>query len=180
LTAGDGSSGPSTTYPGQLATALPDYDIVNGGLSGDTIANMVSTGTTTVDRPSFGPDRSLNILVLWAGTNDLFAGGTAIDAYANITTFVGDRRTYGWDKIILCTPIVRSAPAPFETERISLRSLILANVGTLADAVVDLDVAGLTDYTNLVTFNPDQTHLTDVGYGLVKDEVYDAVLSVIS
>ena len=173
LTHGFGSTC-NRNYPVQLAVP-PSVLRYNVAEYGDTFVTLSSEASTRID-PLIAAGQT-NVLVLWAGTNDLAAGTSASTLYSDITSYISARHTAGWKVVILTiTPRNDSAwDSTYETQRGLLNTSILGNAAG-ADGVVNLTtIADLLTTTNTTYFLSDQLHLTSTGYGIVAAAV-DAVI----
>ena len=115
------------------------------------------------------------IAVVWAGTNDLYFGGTAADAWTNLQTICSTLRSTGW-KVILVTPLKRTqtgTPTPgYETQRLLLAASILGSVGTYCEATID--AGGYVKFqttTDKVKFLDDEVHLSIEGENDFADDL---------
>lgn len=181
LTAGSGSSA-GRSYPSQTVVGLDSRAThSNIGLSGATMQMILDRAAATVD-PLLVTE-GMNVVVLRAGTNDLFfsAGATPPeDVHADIVAYCNGRRAAGW-KIVVTTITPRSdasTPANFETSRQTLNTLIRNNWTTYADALADIAADPLLgdagDETNKQYYT-DLVHHTDNGYRVSADIVRRAL-----
>jgi lysophospholipase L1-like esterase len=169
-------------YPTALRTLLGDrYKVINSGVNGNTSTQRLAAVTASVDinynicAPSFS--------VLWIGTNDFFLSDTATvsNVYNNIVTYMNGRRAMGF-KTIVCTVIPRlqdGTPANFESRRLELNTLLKNNYTSFADGIVLMDEdSRLQNPLNTTYFNADKVHLTNTGYAVAAELVYNKIKSI--
>lgn len=133
----------------------------------------------------------LNVAVLWIGINDISQGKNPGDVYAQMNTWVNNRRSEGWDRVVLVTVTkfehaesVKSyswgSHAIADQKRQELNNLIAANaVG--ADRIVDLRGAqGIGDAFSVhdTAWRADRVHFTGTGNEVVADHVATVVASL--
>ena len=176
------SAGGWNRYPRDVATNMGEtVSVVADGVNGAQISQVISEGAKT----EFLADADgLNVAVLWIGINDISHGTEPSEAYAGIETWAVERRSEGWDRIVLVTvpkfknSISQSSGAwgshdVADAMRSSLNEMIVANaVG--ADVIVDLrSVEGIGDDSSVddKQWRPDRVHFTDAGYALVAEQV---------
>jgi lysophospholipase L1-like esterase len=179
------TAGVNATYQNQYATYVMSslsgsYNWRNFGIGGDTIANMITRGTNTIDPLINLWAATPKVCVIWGGRNDIANASSAATVYGNLQTIGAARKAAGW-KVIMLTPIVGvdiTAGAK-ETARASVRASLLADAptarsgnvfsgATYADFTVDVAAeVHLQDYTNATYFAGDEVHLTDAGYEIV-------------
>lgn len=113
---------------------------VNSGLSGNRVDQMIVTARSDVDNV-VGADGN-DVLILWAGTNDMWQHFYSTDPIANTAAtyaatarYIAERRSAGWDYIFILTH------PPLNPQIISgadhLNQLIRAN-SAKADKVIDV------------------------------------------
>lgn len=140
----------------------------------------------------------INVLVLFAGTNDMFAGATNATLYTNTKAYLAARKAAGWNKIILIGTLPRGGtpapPANFETYRQALRAsfladfsiataypLIFAASGSVTygtDLYIDMGgdaTIGQAGQNTNETNYADGIHLTNIGNGRVASQVKNAI-----
>lgn len=180
----EGDSLTAGNYPQFLALLYTDNRMIslqNWGLAGDTIANMLGEAATQVD-PAYDSRKGRNILLIWAGTNDM-SGGSADGAttYANYVTYCTARRATGF-KVIAFTIMNRGDAhnALWDTGQPIFNAALRANWADYADALVDVQAqATLQDTANTTYFNVDKIHLTNAGYSIVAALAKTAVDSLL-
>lgn len=131
------------------------------GIGGQTAVQMAADATT-VDT-LYAAYGKRNVVVCWAGTNDLAGGATAAQAYTALSGYIVGRKAAGF-KVIAVNCLPRGTNGVLNTAITDYNALISANtVG--ADALVDVHTA-MPDATDLTYFDADQIHLNAVGYGV--------------
>jgi lysophospholipase L1-like esterase len=123
----------------------------------------------------------MNVMVIWGGTNDLGAGDTPQQAYAQLVQFCQQGQAAGW-KVIVVTMIDRSgidgAGETFDAAHDAYNNLIRANWTSFANGIADVAANPILGAdgasTNPTYFLGDGIHLTDAGYQLVAPTVQAA------
>ena len=147
-------------------------DMVAGGISKDAAANA----------NKFDPNAKDNVVVLWGGTNDLFSDRSAKETYDKLAKTAQTYKDKGF-KVVVLTSVQFGGPknsAKQDQERRSYNDLIRANNGPW-DSVVDVaSLPQFSDKDDSVTNNHsiyagDGVHLTQQGYGLISDQVQQAL-----
>ena len=157
---------------------------VNLGVDAQTIANM-STDAAATDAFYNGSLRR-NVIVVFAGTNDLYFGATATDTYNALVSYCQARQTTGWE-VVVVTMLPRSSagtPAGFETARGTVNGNIRSNWRTFADAIADIAADGRIgdsgDELDTTYYNADKVHLVDAGHDVVTEHVRNAIMTLIA
>jgi lysophospholipase L1-like esterase len=198
LTAGVASSGGGS--PAQLATSLyfkpgvrPWSNLGQGGQSASGLATAGTTFARYFDRTA------CNIMVFWAGTNDLAANASAATAYTSIQTAAASLRAAGW-KVIVATTLPRTSlltggqtNSGFETARQTVNTNIRASWATFADGLMDvgnastitvngvsIDVSaiGAPGASSSATYFIDGTHPGYLGNAIVARVMAEAVTAL--
>jgi len=179
----DGNSMTNNSYKVRIGLNLSEqWSISNFGVSGQATPSMIADADTQID-PLFSINRPRNIVVAWEGSNDLYFGATATEAYDNLVSYCNDRRDAGW-KVVIVTLLPRSSsgtPGTFEADRQTVNANIRANWSTFADALADI-AANTTigedgDETD-TTYYSDAVHPTDAAYDIIAPIVADAIESI--
>jgi len=146
------------------------------GVSGDTMTNVLAR--TAATDAAYDATCAKNILIFVAGSNDVKAGRTAADTYADMVTYVAGRHAKGF-KVIVSTVCPRvDYNAGMEIVRLALNVLILANAAG-ADAVMDPGgSATLSNPSDDVYYCEDKIHLAPIGDLYMADLAYAAILTV--
>lgn len=180
LTAGTNASSTEQFYPNQCMRLLRSGEpFLNFGTPSQTTPQMITAATTQVD-PAYDANRKC-VVVAWEGLNDLFAGSTAAQAYANLVSYYGARKAKGF--VVIAATIIDcqngSKPGSFDTDRATVNANLLANYLTWGHAVADLAAQPeLSNANDTTYFSTDKTHLTDAGYAVVASVVRTAIEAV--
>jgi hypothetical protein len=162
--------------------AFPSGDLAFGGcgvcsqaVSGSTIANLITRGTTldALIKPGV-----TNALVIWIGVNSVAVGAAQI--YADMQTYIAARRAAGWNKIILCSEIDGQSSMDWHnTVWPALNALLYAD-HSFADGFADLGAdARLQNALDTTYFNADKIHLTTAGYDVVASIVSPIITGLV-
>lgn len=126
-------------------------------ITGDgSMESMITTLPTAVN-PLYVSGKK-NILVIWACTNDLAAGGrTAAQCYTDLQSYVSTAHTQGWKVVVV--PLLSENGS--DTKMQAFNELLFSN-SSFADAVVSLPKAltATQSYTNTTLFQADGIHPT--------------------
>lgn len=160
------------SYPAAYTrvAGIPINKAHNLGVASQTLATMLTNYATEVAplyNPAYGATG--NIIVLGAGTNDLFISATGAAVYANLISYAAAAHATGF-KILYWSPVDRegaaSVPAGFETQRQALRTL-LNNDNSMFDGYYDMTgdaTMGVVGSNLTANFQADKTHPSDAGY----------------
>ncbi len=192
ITYNSSNGGPTdaSAWPLQVTSALQTYTGktwtgYNVAAGGATYANQINTDQQQQVLDKYDSFKARNILVLWAGTNDIFvAGGGA----ASVTQLLSDTVAYittaknkGFT-VFVCTMLPRSGfgppPASFETDRLSFNAQLPAAVSGLA-TVIDTGMISQLQNVNSSTYYVDQVHPTAAGNVLIKNLVSASIEAVL-
>lgn len=185
ITVGFGATQP---FPATIATALSSiasnqgvngigWNYNPGGTTGGS--SLINTAATNVD-PLFAADSCVGIaqrpvLLLFAGTNDLFYGATPAQAYSSFQTYLSNRISFGWqvERIIVATILQRSGDTV--ADRDAFNALIVAGATTSGYGLVRLDldvnIGCSSCNTNLTYFQADQVHPNNTGLQIIANLV---------
>lgn len=128
--------------------------------------------------------RPNDIVVVWELTNDLNANvATAQEAYDNMNDYALTLRNAG-AYVVGLTCIARDSSglsANFETRRTDCNALLLAssNFHEIVDVAALPEFDAVADCSNATYYNADKVHLTQTGYELIADNIYDQLASKI-
>lgn len=148
--------------------AIFDYSIP-GRRTPDMPTDFASWGSMV--RPN-------DIVVVWELTNDLNANSaTAQAAYDNYNAYALQLRNAG-AYVVGLTCIARDSAglsANFDTRRIDANALLLAssNFHEIVDVAALPEFNAVADTANTTYYNADKVHLTQVGYELIADTIYN-------
>jgi lysophospholipase L1-like esterase len=180
LTAGSGIVN-SGIYPFQLwqDLAASGYIVWNEGTSGDTLANMITNAAANVD-VDYAATHSANIVVIWAGTNDVNGTTSLATMQTNIQTYCNARRAVGW-KVVVVNMLPRATfDAGREAIRVAYNTWLSSNWSFFADGYADVAAEANLQNTADTTYFTDGTHLTAAGYTIVKNDVKASILNQIA
>jgi lysophospholipase L1-like esterase len=169
-------NGEQDTYPFMVSQQFPGSTYVKLGYRGQTtffLGQHLDGFLFTLLKPGYQ-----NVLVLWAGTNDLATGAATVQAaYSNLVAMARIAHAAGW-QVVAVTMIARrgyfttpAVQAAFPAEQAAINSLIRQSAEF--DAVAD-PAAVLTDPTN-ATYYWDAAHLQPAGYQIVANLVTQAI-----
>jgi len=155
----------------------------NFGVSSQTTVQMTSDAQAQIDS-LYNLSKYRNIVVVWEGTNDIYFGATAEEAYNNLVSYCQARRSAGY-KVVIVTLLPRSnagTPVGFDTDRLSVNTNIRNNWTTFADAIADVAsntaIGDAGDELDTIYYNSDKVHMTDTGYGVVAGAVKAAIMGL--
>jgi lysophospholipase L1-like esterase len=187
LTYGTGVSVWSDTYPGQLSvsrglayrsqgTTPLGAAVINWGVSGSTVQNMIDFAATQVDLCY----QAGAWVVMWGGTNDLFYGASAATVISRISTYCLARKNVGWR--VCLVPITSrsdaSTPGTFNADRATINTSTKANWRSYADAYADIAADPHIGYDGAETdtnYFTGLVHMIQPGYQIVKNLVNAAL-----
>lgn len=153
-------SGSPYTYPYIVTNGTAQA--VNYAVSGSTVSDLTNRAAR-VDLNARST-RSKNVLFVFIGHNDLASGASAATLFADTKAYCLNRRTNGWNRIILAT-MLPSTGTGFNTKRNSLNSLIAADPSfydVLCDFGGDATMGPDAAASNTALYS-DGTHPTAVG-----------------
>lgn len=157
--------------------AFPGTVIVNNGVPGDTIQNVVTTKPTLTRRYTYsipGASRSVRVYYLGYGANDLESGRLAAAVATDIQTQItAIRAADATGKIIVVTFFDNgSLTVGEQTERATLNTDINTNAVSVWGADAVHNRAGLLPEANtdLTYFDPDNKHLNATGEAILLSD----------
>jgi lysophospholipase L1-like esterase len=127
-------------YPTAVMQRLPEWlDGVNVAVPGQTWADMSSDARLQVD-PLHSATRPHNVLVVWAGTNDMRRTLTAGRIWRELERYCRERRERGWTVVVLTVLPAwpQKGRSRFEEERRQLNSIIRDRWREVADGLADV------------------------------------------
>jgi lysophospholipase L1-like esterase len=166
------------TYPFYTAQIL-NATCTNIAVPGEQMAQIIHQGN---DADSRYNSSARNVIVLWAGTNDLHRTQRAPEAiHGEIRDWCRARQEKGF-QVIVVTILPRSDPSnhpTFENDRQKLNTLIRENYGSyadgLADVAADARIGNMDAELEGYYYLKDRVHLTDRGYYIVAEIVARAI-----
>jgi lysophospholipase L1-like esterase len=181
----DGDSltfGTGGTAPYSNSVTLTDsgvtYTKTNVAVTGRTAAQLTDTGFALVD--ALHNVYARNIVVVWAGTNDLIGGASTGLTVANIRAYCRARQKAG-ARVVVCTLTSINGQ---ETNRETVNTIIRAHWTEFADALADLganaNIGAHNAYLSSTYFNVDGIHLKDAGYAVVATLVQAAANAMLA
>lgn len=175
----------SYKYPYWPLLSLEEsFDIYNTAFGGLTTADLVSRAEDNVD-PKLSISSRLNIVVFWAGVNDIAVQDLpASTAYNNLVSYCTARKAKGW-KVIVCTEVSMKgigSGGVCDSLRTLLNDSIRANWVEFADGIADLaghkSIGYIGAYKD-TSFFCDGIHLTNAGTVCVSEMISNAVNALI-
>lgn len=171
------------SFPAVLATLSP-FDtngsvITNLGVNGQTTAQMISNfPVNVVPMKLYGKS---NFYLCLEGTNDLYFGGSAEDAYNRLNYLCTIAKFAGFEPFTY-TVMPRSnagTPPDFETKRQALNGFLRAKpfLFGLIDIAADANLGDPGAETNATYFN-DLVHPTALGQALIASITHDFLVSL--
>lgn len=151
------------------ASGYRSYCTAQQGL---TLSTMTSEAAARVDVLK---GSGANVLVVFAGTNDIAAGASGATTYSRLVAHCQARVAAGWLRanIIVCNMLPRG-DASFETERVAFNTAVannaLANWGAVVDLAAVSGLGGAGDNTGS-NYNADQVHPNNAGHILISTAV---------
>jgi lysophospholipase L1-like esterase len=182
LTAGSEATDP---YPSQvMRTFASGTSWYNLGIGGLRIKDILDMAPTRVDR-RFNSRLGRNVVVVWAGTNDLALWNHMASAvYKRLQQYCEERRQQGFTVLVL-TMIPRNDKLclpGFEERRQSVNRKLRECWSGFADGLVDVAADPLIGTpgceSDLRYWVKGGVHLTNNGLGLVAAHVRDALLQL--
>lgn len=175
ITEGDSITGNYPTWAKRLIAGFPEASIRNLAQAGNTYATTIVTRSTAELTAAIQPS-ALNVLTLWAGTNDLSlsSGTTAASVYANeetvIANFLSACAAKGArGKVLVINTLPRGATfsgaaneSNFNSRRATLNALRVASSSANDIVRVELDATmGEDGDSDNVTYYSDKVHPTE-------------------
>lgn len=165
---------PGWIYPDDLRTLIGDT-VINVGLSGKTIMNLLVEASAKVDS-LFVPNQK-SVVVIFAGTNDLANIGQTVDqTYPRLVQYIRDRKTVGW-KVIVVTMLPRTPGIP-DSQRQEFNGRIYAEwpryADQIADVAADPRIGCANCNHNTVYYSADTIHPNNVGEQIIAEDVAKA------
>lgn len=184
---------PDAKYPDQVVAPLGYAvdQLWNVAVGGQTAANRTSAAPTVVD-PKYKTNGAPQIVIFWAGTNDLYFGTSAATTYARIVAYATARKAAGW-RVVLLTILPRSnigTPAGFEVARQSVNDSLLTDFSTATGEAGIWTGAAYADYLvhvggdstigdagdeNNATYYADTIHPTAAGHAIMASIIIAAL-----
>lgn len=161
-------------YPSQAMTQLPGWlAYVNFGLSGQTWPDLLADVRREVD-PLYSAHRRLNLVAVWAGTNDVAYGFTAQQMYGHARSYCEGRRQRGFAVVILTMyPLCpHDLDDRYDATRREYNELLREHWREFADGLVDVAFdarIGDPSGPERSRYFIDAVHLNADGYAVIAD-----------
>lgn len=174
--------GTSTSYTQNLTLSKP-YNVLNFGVGGMTLAQMVTAYPTQV-KPNYAVG-FINVICLWGGTNDFaINGSTPAAVEALLASYVSMAHATGF-KVVVATMIARTGNNPVGGETLNAdkntyNTYILAN-SYGADGLVDLTGTNLGCdgcENNATWFQSGGVHPTTLGITSIEAPAFSTAVNV--
>ncbi len=179
LTYGTGTAA-GEDYPSVALQRLPSrVTAVNVAVPGQEWSDMLDDAACEID-PLFAPAARQNIVVVWAGTNDLNRTHTAKRIWRELERYCRDRRRRGW-KVVILTVLPRiptRSGSRFERQRRLLNHAIRERWPAVADAVADVaHDERIGDYAGFAAaqYKTDGIHNNAAGNAVIAEVVVDTL-----
>jgi len=179
LTYGTGSD-PGEDYPSVALQRLPArVTAVNVAVPGQEWGDMLDDAACEID-PLFAPAARQNIVIVWAGTNDLNRTHTAKRIWRELERYCRDRRRRGW-KVVILTVLPRiptRSGSRFERQRRLLNHAIRERSPAVADAVADVaHDERIGDYAGFAAaqYKTDGIHNNAAGNAVIAEVVVETL-----
>jgi lysophospholipase L1-like esterase len=157
----------------RLLSSGKNVAVLNKGIDGDTTSGMLERYSRSVapEEPDF--------VIIWAGINDLYAGLSIEQIHNNIKELF--ERTTG----ILSIPISCSLTPVLNSKQINrkikqLNYLIKGSCSDLEIIFIDLYNETSDNSGNLLPeYSSDGVHLSQIGYSLVGEVIYNSIINTV-
>lgn len=155
-----------------------DWEVVHEGTAGHEISTIVGLYPSAIP-PYYSAARSQNVIVLWAGTNDLANGQATATIKANLASYIAQAHATGFQVVIMTILPSGAHDATERERRVEINEWITAG-SSGADVVVDpcelpqFDAQGDVADT---TYFSDGTHITAAAYALITPLIVDGVIA---
>ena len=158
--------------------------VVNNGVAGDTTPLISGLALTETDPFVTSLGTSGSVAVVVEGTNDIYYGATAAQAFADLQAYVNARLAHGF-QVVVTTILSRSnpgTPANFNVTRAAYNALVVAAYGggatpgvQLANWASDPNMGINGAETNLTYFQADLVHPNVLGCSTLAAYVTTAI-----
>lgn len=175
---------PAESYPSQVMRRLSvPLQWENVAVSGQTWPDLLRDVEREVD-PLYSPERPLNVVVVWAGANDLAGGFAPREVYENARRYCEGRRREGFVVVILAMyPLQpKDLDDGYERRRLTYNALLREHWHEFADALVDVaadERIGDASPPARNVYFVDAVHLNETGYGVIADCVLRVLAPIV-
>jgi lysophospholipase L1-like esterase len=174
-----------------LAAQFPSYRSYSFGVPGINMATLLTVESVRIV-PRFNAGLTKNILVIWAGTNDIVAGTVATSVYANLQSYTSAAKTAGfkvvWVTMLPRTDLTVGEQTQWTAYNTAIRAATLGQSNT-ADALADVQsdptigpFSAASNHTYYCNVGPNDfsigVHPTDIGNAIVAPYIIAAVGSL--
>jgi len=170
--------------------ALSTYRAFNFGFPGQTMAQLNTAASARI-ASRFNAGMTKNIVVIWAGTNDIRASVSAATTFAQLQAYTSTVKAAGF-KVVWVTMLPRTdLTAPMQTEWTNYNNSIKGatlGLSNTADVIADVQsdpvigpfaaASDTTLYCNVPGDNSVGVHPTDLGNTYVLPYIVNAVNSL--
>lgn len=138
---------------------------------------VIASRASDVDELLADANHNRNVLVLWAGTNDLGTGKDPATAVAELAAYTNARRKGGWTVVVLTAlPRTYGVDVPgYEQRRLAFNEQVRQQWSEFADHLVDVatlsEIGDDSDQLDQAFYLPDTLHLNSAGRQLVGTAV---------
>lgn len=177
----------TTNFTNWLPSGASAWTVNNWGIAGITAAQLRESGGARTDR-TFAPYKNRNVMVIWAGVNDMSGTVTTAQAQAivdNLLTIVRERKQADPGlKVIMASEVSNGSIASGDANKNTINALLRNQWQGYADDFVDLGADPLlgADGANANTtyYQPDKIHFTNTGYQQIGNWMGQGVARVFS
>lgn len=166
-----------------------NYTVYNTATGGATFTDneiegvrWITNDAYNVVTPLYSNNMLNNIVVIWAGFNDLAVRDKSPhDTFESLKSYCLARKSEGFKVIVVTEPSTTSIVG--DERRLVLNSLVRNSVTDYADGLVDLEqneFIGPRGTASNTKYFFDGVHMTEEGYGLVGALVRSEILNLIS
>lgn len=179
--------GVSSPYPTTLQTLLGSgFKVINCGLTGQSIVDTSAAGNAAGYLNSNAATEvwqhgtrlgGKNVVVAWAGTNDVYYGRTGAQAASDFATYCTNARNQGAFVVAINMIARRTDLGSWSDAQWSaFNSAFATNAPTYSDAQINL-AALFPDENDITYYQADKVHLNDTGASIVAGLVRDAIMA---
>lgn len=171
-------------FPGQImeSPAPNGWEFHSVATGGQSLIGGIDTQRAAQIDPLWYGLAAANIVVIFAGANDLDGSTTAVELYYALHAYVDDLKNHTW-RVIVCT-LYGKNDAPFNVKRNAFNAMLRAPGGHhfadgLADLAADSRIGADDSYLDATYFIPGEVHLTRAGKTVTAGIVKAAIESLL-